>query len=420
VCLAAAGCGHSGSTPTTTTTAPASASIVQTLARGGESLSDAFYTCLLNEHAQGIPFQQIEHDCEAKVDKSLGTGADATRLGAVPRKDFDPASVQADCAPNERVAEGSGEQKTSPYGWYSWGKANQYEKGLTEAESRAAKEQAIKEYEAAQREEDQADEKVRKAEAEEKKAQAAAEKAAKAGDKQKAEAAKKAAQEAEQKTEAAAKNSRASHKNAEDKRKEADADPNQKEVPVGESSREASECEQALQNAREILFECNRTGWKSADCQQLLARMHDCPDPATIYVDPELGYSCGEAIDPEALKAAWIEHCERLKDPGPEGHPCTAPTVDGDAHYVLAGKIAELTNICKNPYAHVDPGESDCVATVEAKPFGTPQIHQLTVWGLNHLGGPIVVLPDTTGQTPPHPGPGGDTGPKPGQTTTPA
>jgi hypothetical protein len=59
-------------------------------------------------------------------------------------------------------------------------------------------------------------------------------------------------------------------------------------------------CEQALQTAREILGEIQRTGWRSPDCQSLFAKMKACPDPALIYVDPDSGYWLGSAI-PVAL-----------------------------------------------------------------------------------------------------------------------
>jgi hypothetical protein len=160
-----------------------------------------------------------------------------------------------------------------------------------------------------------------------------------------------------------------------------------------------SACEEALQHAREFLYECHRTGWKSYQCQQLQAKMHGCPDPALILVDPEQGYTCGTSPDAktlEALKNAWVERCESRKQFDPSGpNPCQPPEFDKSQ---LTGK-GKIGDVCNDPAAYVLPENSDCVATFEIRPFGEVNPQQIAVWGLNKLGGPIIVLPPRGGDS---------------------
>lgn len=168
-----------------------------------------------------------------------------------------------------------------------------------------------------------------------------------------------------------------------------------------------SACTEALQKARELLFECNRTEWKSYECRQLQAKMNNCPDPALIMVDPEQGYTCGQKPDPATLKAAvdaWMLRCEELKRFDPSGpNPCEPPQIDPSG-LIGNGKIGD---VCNDPRAYVDPDNNDCVATLTiTPPFGEPNLKQIAVWGLNKLGGPIIVLPPKGGGDSPEPGPG--------------
>lgn len=366
------------------------------LAQGGGFLRDPFYACLLNGYYQGLPLAQIKKDCETKLlnpDKGIDLGPFGDLIGTS-TKPFDPATaVTANCrAGDPRRAAGS----SSVPGWgeYSWGKPKGQEaskKGLDEAESRKRKEEAIKKAK-------EEDKKFWELEQKESDAKKNLEKARKSGDKAQIDAAaaahKKANDEAVEQA-----------KKALDAAQDARRDPNDADG-YARTSRDASPCEQALQYAREFLWECQRTNWKSYDCQALQAKTKHCPDPAQIYVDPEQGYSCGIKFDGEALKNAWVARCEQLKRPGPDGNPCEPPKVSGDGHYI-EGKIGD---ICKDPRAYVDPNSEDCAAPIEIKPFGLPDARELMVWGLNKLGGPVVVLPPRgdTKPKPPSPKPGPD------------
>lgn len=128
--------------------------------------------------------------------------------------------------------------------------------------------------------------------------------------------------------------------------------------------------------------------------------MNNCPDPALILVDPEQGYTCGSKPDAktlEALKEAWVARCQELKRFDPSGpNPCEPPTFDG-SQPIGHGRIGD---VCNDPAAYITPENNDCVATFQIKPFGEVNLQQIAVWGLNKLGGPIIVLPPRGSDTP--------------------
>jgi hypothetical protein len=307
---------------------------------------------------------------------------------------FDPRSVTANCAAGDPGLAAYGSATVPGWGEYSWGKEKGNEgatKGLSASESLARKAEAIKEAQAAEAAFDAAEQRAEEAEEALEAAKATGDQAQIDEAKAQLEAAEKEAIDAATKALEAAEN--AYH------------DPNEADQ-YAQTTQEPSECEMALQAAREFLWECHRTSWKSYACQALQAAMTGCPDPAYIYVDPEQGYSCAPTFDPEALKNAWVERCERLKRPGPDGNPCAPPTVN-ERGTQIEGSIPD---ICRDPRVYIDPHSEDCAQPLTIQPFGTPDIQQLMVWGLNKLGGPVVVLPPKGDPEPPTPGPE----PKPG------
>jgi len=128
--------------------------------------------------------------------------------------------------------------------------------------------------------------------------------------------------------------------------------------------------------------------------------MHGCPDPSLILVEPDAGYSCGDAIDAEAVKDAWVKKCESTVKYGPDrDNPCKPPTVYGNGRYVQGNS----GDICSDPRAMVDPESGVYIGTLEVKkPFGQPGLQELIVLALDKIGGPIVVLP--LAPKPPRPG----------------
>ena len=166
------------------------------------------------------------------------------------------------------------------------------------------------------------------------------------------------------------------------------------DTPKGTHDPEAtapnSACASVRAAARELVAECHRTGWKSTQCQQLMAQIKGCPDPTLIYVDPDAGYSCAPTVDPQLVIDAWTRLCEQNTTSGPEGgSPCNKPTPSASGR-ILQGYDAPL---CGNPIALTDPETDGCIAVLSVDTFGDTDIGDLIVWGQGVFGGPIVVLP---------------------------
>ena len=388
---------------------PTAAQVSAILQRGAPWAEDTFYACLLNGLAQGLPFKQIQDDCETKLTfQDKGGFGKGDILGPFARggKPFDPASLSGSCHTGDPRIAGSKVESTrvihqdpygnlgyQNYGNYSSGGegkcgANFCYKNLSEDEARQQKLDAIREFERLYDEWKAADD-AAKADSDNAALQAAA------------AAAKEAAEQA---------------------LKEAQADPNKKQkdpssMPVagagggttgttdpspGRTTTEESDCEAALREARELVTECHRTGWHSFACQQLWAAIHWCPNPATIYVDPDAGYACAAPVDPKTVRDAWVEKCRELKRPTPGGpDPCEPPEVGRFGRFVTRGNPRD---ICTDPRVRIDPYSPECIGELKIPSFA-PDIGELVVWGMNNLGGPIVVL--NTKNPDPKPGPPG-------------
>jgi hypothetical protein len=367
--------------------------VLAALAAGGGPLSDSFYTCLLNGFEQGLSFAQIQEECELKL-LSFPNAVDGGPFGDVTGgPDYDPGqAVTGNCAGGDpTIAAPSGAAAISGWGEYTWGHKSAWQKGLTEDEARQRKEAAIQEAKDAEAERDKAlkefEDAVDKVEA-----------AEKTEDEVKIQEALDAAENAKKELDKA-------NQKVKDAIQNAQADPNEADGYV-RAAQDESDCAQSLRETREFLWECFRTNWKSDACQQLQARMNDCPDPEQIYIDPEQGYSCAPSFDTEELKNAWIAQCEALVHPvDPDTNPCIPPQPDKSGRYLYEPE----SNSCGGPLVLVDPESDSCFATLEVQPFGVPDIQHLIVWGMNHLGGPIVVLPprgDPTSPPGPKPTPG--------------
>ena len=148
-----------------------------------------------------------------------------------------------------------------------------------------------------------------------------------------------------------------------------------------------SACAMVLVEAVNVLAQCEDRQWKGAGCEQLSARMHGCPDPTHIMVDPDQGYVCRAAVDAEAVKAAAVKACESRTTPGPTGgSPCTPPNVDDKGFFHDSG------DICSNPQANVSPDGETCIVPliIRAPPgVGQQDITALIIWARKTLGGPI-------------------------------
>lgn len=174
---------------------------------------------------------------------------------------------------------------------------------------------------------------------------------------------------------------------------EASKDPNLKPHSNSRTVGDSSVCEEVMQTAREMLRECNRNGWKSSGCQVLHARMHGCPNPTQILIDPDAGYVCAAEIDPKAVADAAQMRCEQLTTPGPDGGtPCVPPKVSENGGYIDG---EESGDVCADPRAYVDPESGICVRQMELHPFGQPDINGIIQICLGKFGGPVINIPTT-------------------------
>lgn len=372
---------------------------IEVLGKRGVYAEDSLYACLLDAYYQGISIAQATEDCATKLLEDDGKGIDGGPFGPLdPRVEsfFDPYKITAACnAGNADVAAGG--QVTVPGGWgeFSWG-SGENRMGLPFEASAAFKAYFILEAKEAAEKEASANLNVKAAAANFIAAcstyddyligqAAAAENAAKIEAK-KAKEAKEAAE------------------------KKAKEDPNKVDPKKKHTTGDETPCEEALDAAREILRECQRTRWQSSECQQLEAGVKGCPDPVLIHVDPEQGYACGLKPDPQALKEAWVAQCEELqRGVDPDTSPCKQPEIDDPGRYIKNNPWL----LCDDPAADYEPGSEACTATlVVDRPFGEPDVHQIAVWGLNKLGGPIVVITDRSTPPPPSNGPDPRPGPK--------
>lgn len=132
-------------------------------------------------------------------------------------------------------------------------------------------------------------------------------------------------------------------------------------------------------------------GAAATACQQLNARMNGCPNPTQILVDPDQGYSCGQAADPKAVAEAWSRQCAQVTSPGPDGRtPCAPFTPLGGDGRVYAGGAQ---NLCADTRALIDGGSDMCYVTMDARNPLTQSIEQLIAVISKQFGGPIIVLP---------------------------
>ena len=399
------------------------------LSIGGSPLEDTYYACLLNGLEQGLSLDQIREDCAIEAIDLSSKGFGDTQLPGDPDfyphardpEPFDPGKVTTTCnsgdaligggsskekptgykasdavRESEKVPAGQkgndgqvklGESSIEGYGFGTYGGKGQKDpetgakyKGLTKEESMNQKAEAIM------------------------KANEALEKY------------NKALQDAIKETDLTKKveliNEAAKLREAWEKaRDKALEDPNlttEQSMTVDG----ITPCAEALQTAREFLYECHRTDWKYPGCASMQAAANHCPDPTQIYIDPEVGYACVPQIDTEALKEALVAECEKLVNFGPDGdNPCRPPNFDGSKRPFAPEDTFD--NFCESsPTTYIEPGSSSCIKVVEIKPYGEPDIQKLYVWALNKFGGPIVVIPDRDPKPPVGPGPGPDPGPK--------
>jgi len=247
-------------------------------AKGSPFAEDSMYACLLDAYHQGLSVNQALRTCQFTLlkDADIGFGGDPWAAAGMSKPKpnvYDPGKVKAQCNAGD-PGRGSGRdagtkaplqhfmyldlEKGRGFEYTAGGKGesggmgeDQYGQtgvvtfqGLSADESFKQQQKAVAEMDAAQKEFDdlvakqtkQLQSQGKKAEDWEKNAQMKAERDAAA-------------------------------KKLDTAKKKAEADPNAKVSGVNRpSTNEPSPCQQALQEAREFLRECNRTGWKALEC----------------------------------------------------------------------------------------------------------------------------------------------------------
>jgi len=364
--------------------------------------SGTWEQCLRQAVATGLSPKQAADVCSVLLTlDSLGistSGLGGGTLAGLPDDEpFDAAAITKSCAgadptasqgvgtPNGNQAGQTVPAKQWPndmFGQYSWGKgvvAYRDEqgtgRGLSESESREAKQRAVEAAEAAIHAASDALKEWRDA-------QEAVKKAQQSGN-------ATAIQDAEKKEAEAKKRFDEARKKANAATTEAQKDPNMggNTEPTGLDAA----CDQVLAGARELLRECRRTGWKDVRCQKLQARMKGCPDPALILVDPDQGYTCGATLDAKAVAEVYERHCAEVVKTAPGVGPCGGAPFETSGWQVRPGQAPG--QICSDPVAMVDPDSNVCIVTLEVSDFGQTDIRDLIVVALDTFGGPIVVLP---------------------------
>ncbi|HEY9388695.1 MAG TPA: hypothetical protein VIR27_02865, partial [Mycobacteriales bacterium] len=95
--------------------------------------------------------------------------------------------------------------------------------------------------------------------------------------------------------------------------------------------------QQACEQLRQQLWECEQSGWDSSSCQQLANMLEGCQADMTVALVTEDGQLCGSAyLDPDVAQAALDQACGlQISKYGPDADPC-GQYVDGVAtisHY---------------------------------------------------------------------------------------
>jgi len=368
--------------------------------------SGTWEQCLRQAVAAGLSPSRAADVCSVLLTlDSLGistSGLGSGTLAGLPDDEpFDAAAITTSCAgadpktsQDAGVGTPNGNQsgQTVPakqwrndmFGQYSWGKGvvayggeQGVGRGLSESESFDAKQSAVQAAEAAINAAADALKQLRDAAAAVKKAQ-------QSGD-------ATAIQDAEKKEAEAKKRFEEARKKANAATTEAQKDPN-----LGgntEPSGLDAACDQVLAGARELLRECQRTGWKDFRCQKLQARMSHCPDPALILVDPDQGYACGATLDAKAVAEVYERHCSEVVKTVPGVGPCGGAPFETSGWQVRPGLAPG--QICSDPVAMVDPDSNTCIVTLAVSDFGQTDVGDLVVIALDTFGGPVVVLPGT-------------------------
>jgi hypothetical protein len=131
--------------------------------------------------------------------------------------------------------------------------------------------------------------------------------------------------------------------------------------------------------------------------------MNHCPDPTKILIDPETGYTCAPQIDIKLAFEAWRKRCEEVHDRARTGVRVNLLRSNVTVELVMAssGNFATIQMLMSIPQVMPVPFRSESTVHLDSQ-----GLDEIILLGLNKLGGPIIVLPQTNPPWPPiGPGP---------------
>jgi hypothetical protein len=160
--------------------------------------------------------------------------------------------------------------------------------------------------------------------------------------------------------------------------------------------------EDFCQGMAQQIAECNKSGWRRADCQQILAKLNNCADPLIAHPIPDGETTCGiPEVDPEEVRKVAVLACQSRIRPAPGEDPCVPQQIEGDMLDYFYRLDSEGKPVpCTDPRAM--PGEWQCTGSFTLVEFGTKDLQDL----VDHVGeelGTALIVPKPPG--PPRPGP---------------
>jgi hypothetical protein len=164
---------------------------------------------------------------------------------------------------------------------------------------------------------------------------------------------------------------------------------------------EASACTMVTQAAMELARRCDQSGWRSYECQKMVA----CVDPALIIPTEEGSVSCGGIVTlydgDKQLRQALLKACEERARYGPGGGSSCSGFDSNTSTRDLAAAI------CNNPYAFVEsgclsgrPSNDAGPAPLSLVPPLQRDLQDVINWGCRELGGPCLQLPGSSPRPP--------------------
>jgi hypothetical protein len=157
------------------------------------------------------------------------------------------------------------------------------------------------------------------------------------------------------------------------------------------TARTVGSVESACAQVSEFVGECNRDGWTSPQCQELLDKMNKCLDPKVADPVPgEPGECSIPAITPDQVQDVLLAICTSKKKYGPDDNPCEFKLVPGVSRE-FGYRPRNGLDPCSDPRVRVT--DEACLPTFTLVEFDKIDLDAIASWGLSKLGGPVFIFP---------------------------